>query len=92
MHGGATVYQPTVLDDAVIGKLEQLSVLAPLHNPPAVQGIEVARKLLPDVPHVAVFDTAFFHDLPRRRRPTPSIVTWRRSGRSADTDFTARDH
>ena len=38
--------------------------LAPLHNPPAVQGIKVARKLLPDVPHIAVFDTAFFHDLP----------------------------
>ena len=41
-----------------------LSVLAPLHNPPAVLGIEVARKMLPDLPHVAVFDTAFFHDLP----------------------------
>jgi acetate kinase len=35
-----------------------------LHNPPAVQGIEVARKMLPAVPHVAVFDTAFFHHLP----------------------------
>ena len=64
VHGGATFYQPTVVDDAVIAKLKQLSPLAPLHNPPAVQGIEVARKLLPDVPHVAVFDTAFFHDLP----------------------------
>jgi acetate kinase len=64
VHGGATFYQPTVIDDAVIGELKQLSVLAPLHNPPAVQGIEVARKMLPDVPHVAVFDTAFFHDLP----------------------------
>jgi acetate kinase len=64
VHGGATFYQPTVVDDAVVGKLEQLSMLAPLHNPPAVQGIEVARKLLPDVPHIAVFDTAFFHDLP----------------------------
>ena len=64
VHGGATFYQPTVVDDAVIGELKQLSVLAPLHNPPAVQGIEVARKMLPDVPHVAVFDTAFFHDLP----------------------------
>jgi acetate kinase len=64
VHGGATFYQPTVIDDAVIGELKQLSVLAPLHNPPAVQGIEVARKLLPDVPHIAVFDTAFFHDLP----------------------------
>jgi acetate kinase len=64
VHGGATFYQPTVIDDAVIGKLKQLSVLAPLHNPPAVQGIEVARKMLAGVPHVAVFDTAFFHDLP----------------------------
>ena len=64
VHGGATFYQPTVVDDAVIAKLKQLSPLAPLHNPPAVQGIEVARKMLPDVPHVAVFDTAFFHNLP----------------------------
>jgi acetate kinase len=64
VHGGATFYQPTVIDDAVIDELKKLSVLAPLHNPPAVQGIEVARKMLPDVPHVAVFDTAFFHALP----------------------------
>jgi acetate kinase len=64
VHGGAVFYRPTVVDDAVIAQLEQVSALAPLHNPPAIQGIEVARKLLPDVPHVAVFDTAFFHDLP----------------------------
>jgi acetate kinase len=64
VHGGPVFYRPTVIDDAVIAKLKQISMLAPLHNPPAVQGIEVARKLLPDVPHVAVFDTAFFHDLP----------------------------
>jgi acetate kinase len=64
VHGGATFYQPTLIDDAMIGELKQVSELAPLHNPPAVQGIEVARKMLPDVPHVAVFDTAFFHDLP----------------------------
>lgn len=64
VHGGPTFYQPTVIDDAVIAKLKELSPLAPLHNPPALQGIEVARKMLPDVPHVAVFDTAFFHDLP----------------------------
>ncbi len=64
VHGGKQFYQPTLLNDAVIGKLEELSALAPLHNPPAVLGIRVARKLLPDVPHIAVFDTAFFHDLP----------------------------
>lgn len=64
VHGGTTFYKPTPVDDAVIAKLDQLSELAPLHNPPAIMGIEVARKLLPDIPHIAVFDTAFFHDMP----------------------------
>jgi len=40
VHGGAIFYEPTVIDDAVIAELQQLSVLAPLHNPPAIQGIE----------------------------------------------------
>ncbi len=64
VHGGPELYRPTVIDDALIGKLEKLAPLAPLHNPPAVLGIRVARKALPDLPHVAVFDTAYFHDLP----------------------------
>jgi acetate kinase len=64
VHGGNIFYQPTAVDDAVLAKLKELSPLAPLHNPPAVQGIEVARKLLAELPHIAVFDTAFFHDLP----------------------------
>lgn len=64
VHGGNEFYRPTLMDDARIAALEKLSELAPLHNPPALKGIEVARKLLPDVPHVAVFDTAFFHDMP----------------------------
>lgn len=64
VHGGTEFHQPMLLDDTVIGKLEELSALAPLHNPPAVLGIKVARRLLANVAHVAVFDTAFFHDLP----------------------------
>lgn len=64
VHGGRIFYRPTVVDDAVIDKLTELSPLAPLHNPPAIRGVEVARTMLPDLPHVAVFDTAFFHDLP----------------------------
>lgn len=64
VHGGKTFYQPTLIDADLIAKLEELSPLAPLHNPPAILGIEVARKLLPGLPHVAVFDTAFFHNLP----------------------------
>jgi acetate kinase len=64
VHGGPSFYRPTVIDDSLVVKLNELSSLAPLHNPPAVEGVEVARRLLPDVPQVAVFDTAFFHDLP----------------------------
>ena len=64
VHGGAVFYRPTVIDDKVVAELKGLSMLAPLHNPPAIQGIEVARKMLPKVLHIAVFDTAFFHDLP----------------------------
>lgn len=64
VHGGPKLFRPTVIDDKTVGELEELAPLAPLHNPPAVLGIMVARKVLPDLPHVAVFDTAFFHDLP----------------------------
>jgi acetate kinase len=64
VHGGPDLYRPTIVDDELIEHLRELAPLAPLHNPPAVLGIEVARKVLPDLPHVAVFDTAFFHDLP----------------------------
>ncbi|OZC97266.1 acetate kinase [Rhodococcus sp. 06-235-1A] len=64
VHGGTVFYRPTIIDDAVVQQISDLSNLAPLHNPPNVLGIDVARKQLPDVPHVAVFDTAFFHSLP----------------------------
>ena len=64
VHGGPDLYRPTIVDDALLDQLRELAPLAPLHNPPAVLGIEVARKVLPDLPHVAVFDTAFFHRLP----------------------------
>ena len=64
VHGGRQFYQPTLIDDALVAKLDELAPLAPLHNPPAVLGITEARALLPNAPHIAVFDTAFFHDLP----------------------------
>ncbi len=65
VHGGPDLYQPAVVDDGLMETLTKVSPLAPLHNPPAMLGIEVARRVLPDLPHVAVFDTAFFHDLPQ---------------------------
>jgi len=62
--GGREFSDPVVIDEHVCAAIADLASLAPLHNPANLSGIEVARRLLPDVPHVAVFDTAFFHDLP----------------------------
>jgi acetate kinase len=64
VHGGEAFRQPVRIDADVIEKLVELSPLAPLHNPPAIAGIEAAMAALPDVPHVAIFDTAFFATLP----------------------------
>ena len=63
VHGGADFSEPVVIDDAVLDRVRELSALAPLHNPAAVTCIEAAREHF-DVPHVAVFDTAFFASLP----------------------------
>jgi len=70
VHGGSAFEAPTILDDNVIATIESLVPLAPLHNPPALTGIAAARKLLPHVPQVAVFDTAFHATIP------PSGTTW----------------
>lgn len=64
VHGGSVFSEPALVDDDVVAAIERISPLAPLHNPANVRGIRVARELLPDVPHVAVFDTAFFQTLP----------------------------
>ncbi|MBF6193371.1 acetate kinase [Nocardia sp. CDC186] len=64
VHGGEVFYRPTLIDDGVVAAISELAALAPLHNPANVAGIESARQLLPGVPQVAVFDTAFFHGLP----------------------------
>ena len=59
VQGGAEFTAPTVIDDAVEQSIVQLAALAPLHNPGHAAGIRAAREAFPDVPHVAVFDTAF---------------------------------
>lgn len=64
VHGGEAFRSTVVIDDDVLAKLRELSPLAPLHNPPGIAGIEAAREALPNVPHVAIFDTAFFATLP----------------------------
>ncbi len=68
VHGGAAFTRPTAIDDDVEQGIEAVSGLAPLHNPANLAGIRAARAALPNVPHVAVFDTAFHATLPRRAR------------------------
>jgi acetate kinase len=64
VHGGPRFVQPTLLDDDVLAAIEELRPLAPLHNEPALAAIREAQAALPDVPHVAVFDTAFMASIP----------------------------
>jgi len=68
VQGGARFTTPQLVDSWVRNQIADLGALAPLHNPAAVQGIDAARELLPDIPHVAVFDTAFFTALPEESR------------------------
>jgi acetate kinase len=64
VHGGSRFTQPTLVTDEVRSELEGLNDLAPLHNPPALAGIDAARKLLAGAPSIACFDTAFHAGLP----------------------------
>ncbi|MGX1597700.1 acetate/propionate family kinase [Dietzia maris] len=64
VHGGPAFHEPVEVTPEVEADIEKLEVLAPLHNPANLRGIRVARDLLPGLPHVAVFDTGFFHTLP----------------------------
>jgi acetate kinase len=64
VHGGARFSRPVLIDDALVDAVRSLVPLAPLHNPANLEGIESARTLFPDLPQVAVFDTAFHHTLP----------------------------
>ena len=64
VHGGSAFTAPTVITDDVEAAIEQISTLAPLHNPANLAGIRAARLAMPDLPHVAVFDTAFHQSMP----------------------------
>lgn len=66
VHGGERYTAPVRLDDATLADLDALAPLAPLHVPANLAGVRAARAALPDAEHVAVFDTAFHADLPRR--------------------------
>ncbi len=76
VHGGTKFLASVAIDPAVKEAIRELSDLAPLHNPDALEVIEAVEELLPAVPQVAVFDTTFFGDLPARSYVYPLPYEW----------------
>lgn len=66
VHGGEMFSSSVIITDEVISEIEKCIALAPLHNPAGVAGIKAAKKALPNVPMVAVFDTAFHQTMPSK--------------------------
>ena len=80
VHGGQEFEESTLITEAVKTAVKNLAVLAPAHNPANLEGIEVAERLLPDVPQVAVFDTAFHRQLPLPAVVYPGPYEWFEQG------------
>uniref|UniRef100_A0A7C4UBD9 Acetate kinase n=1 Tax=candidate division WOR-3 bacterium TaxID=2052148 RepID=A0A7C4UBD9_UNCW3 len=76
VHGGEVFTKSVVINEEVIEKFKELSDLAPLHNPPNVLGIESAMEILPDIPHIAVMDTAFHQTMPNYAYIYPIPYEW----------------
>ena len=64
VHGGEKFTCSVRIDDSVLKAVREVAHLAPLHNPPNIAGIEAAQSVLPNVPHIAIFDTAFHQTMP----------------------------
>jgi len=77
VHGGARFREPALLDDEVTETIREVSSLAPLHNRPALEAIDEARRVLRSVPHVAVFDTAFHATIPPEAATYAIPARWR---------------
>jgi acetate kinase len=78
VHGGTRFADPVALDDEVISAIASLTTLAPLHQPKSLAAIEAVRAVLPDVPHVACFDTAFHATMPASASTYAIPAPWRR--------------
>ena len=77
VHGGSRFVEPVLVDDEVVRAIEAVTELAPLHNAPALDALRRAREALPDVPHVAVFDTAFHATLEAEATTYAVPLRWR---------------
>jgi acetate kinase len=76
VHGGTEYSQSALIDQRVKQAIDRMSAVAPLHNPPALEAIRAAEAALPGTPQVAVFDTAFYAELPARAHVYPLPYSW----------------
>ena len=76
VHGGERFTKSVLIDQDVLDAVKEVQHLAPLHNPPNIAGIEAAQALLPQVPHVAIFDTAFHQTMPEHAYLYPVPYEW----------------
>ncbi len=80
VHGGESYFQPTLITPEVKKTIGQLAVLAPLHQPAELEGIDLAQDLLKQTPQIAVFDTAFHHSIPLYANTYAGPYKWRTEG------------
>lgn len=80
VHGSDRFREPVLIDETVMAELEAVSELAPLHNPPSLRAIASARLVLPELPHVAVFDTTFHATLSAEAATYAVPARWRELG------------
>ena len=92
VHGGDRFAEPVLVDDELIGAVRDLIPLAPLHNPANLEGMQVARRHFPDLPQVAVFDTAFHQTLPEHAYPYAVPLSWREEHRVRRYGFHGTSH
>ena len=75
VHGGTEFEKSTLVTPEVKMSISRMSILAPLHNPANLEGIEVVERLFPNIPQVAVFDTAFHRHMPLEAMVYPGLMT-----------------
>jgi acetate kinase len=80
VHGGAKLSGPAVVTKEVKQTISEVSSIAPLHNKPGLQGIELIERLLPDTPQIAVFDTGFHYTFPLETQVYPGPYEWYERG------------
>ena len=76
VHGGEKFTCSVLIDNNVLAAIKEVQHLAPLHNPPNIAGIEAAQSVLPNAPHIAIFDTAFHQTMPSHAYTYPLPYEW----------------